>query len=77
MDDDDEVEEVKLPSSLSPGVVLAPFVEFTTLRRRWVLDINGTVFHVDVDEASFGCCIAEFELMVGFKHVCMMTCWPP
>jgi len=66
MDDDDEVEEVKLPPSSPLGVVLAPFVEFTTIRRRWVLDLNGTVFNVDVDEASFGCCIAEFELMVGF-----------
>lgn len=70
MDDDDEVEEVKTPSS-PPGTVLAPFVEFTTLRRRWVLDLNGTVFNVDVDEASFGCCIAEFELMVsGSLSVC-------
>jgi adenylate cyclase class IV len=43
---------------------LKPFVEFATHRRRWNLwDMN-----IDVDEASFGACLAEFELMVGAEE---------
>ena len=63
MDDDDEEGDSPPPPPL--GVSLAPFVEFTTTRRRWILDINGCLFNVDVDKASFGCCVAEFELMVS------------
>ena len=39
---------------------LKPFIEFATHRRRWNLEGMS----IDVDEASFGTCLAEFELMV-------------
>ena len=43
---------------------LSPFVEFGTARRRYTLEFNGSALFVDVDEASFCCCVAEIELMV-------------
>jgi hypothetical protein len=73
---DEEAGEDVTPSPPSlPGISLAPFVEFTTTRRRWKLHINGCAFNVDVDEASFGCCIAEFELMVICTAHCLSRIW--
>jgi len=48
----------------SPPFELTPFVSFTTKRRKWKLEWQGDHFSIDVDEASFGCIVAEFELMV-------------
>mmetsp|Transcript_50875 Transcript_50875/g.65145 ORF Transcript_50875/g.65145 Transcript_50875/m.65145 type:complete len:265 (-) Transcript_50875:111-905(-) len=54
----------------TPRFEMTPFVEFTTKRRRWQLLARDHMFSIDVDEASFGCYLAEFELMVhSHAHV--------
>jgi len=65
-------EESEAPSSPGSGGgmvaasgLLSPFVEFGTLRRRYRIEYGGSALSVDVDESSFGCCVAEIELMVS------------
>mmetsp|Transcript_60444 Transcript_60444/g.118462 ORF Transcript_60444/g.118462 Transcript_60444/m.118462 type:complete len:362 (+) Transcript_60444:133-1218(+) len=70
-------EEESCSTSSSSAVQLSPFVEFTTARRRWKIQLDGEDFSIDVDEASFGCCVAEIELMVKVQPTNPQPLPPP